>query len=106
MPTLYSLIPDPAVVLGLEPEELAGYLIEYLNSLPPFEQANLNRYNFSLDHTFQEYPQPSRNDMAKAWMEAWMWLERDGMLIPKPGTQGEWMILSRRGQRMKGRQDL
>src|SRR5439155_19136712 len=76
------------------------------NSLPPSEQAHLNRYNFSLGHTFEEYPQPSRNDMAKVWMEAWIWLEREGMIVPSPGQQGEWMILSRRGQRMKGRQDL
>ena len=53
MPTLYDLIPDPAVVLGLEPEELAGHLIEYLNSLPAFNQANLNRYNFNLDDNLQ-----------------------------------------------------
>jgi len=28
------MIPDPAVVLSLEPEELAGVLLEHLNSLP------------------------------------------------------------------------
>jgi len=104
--TLHSLLPDPEIVLALEPEELAGYLVEFLNALPPSEQARLNRYNFGLDHTVQEYPQPSRNAVLKAWMEAWVWLEQEGMLGPTPGQQGEWRFLTRRGRALKGRLDL
>ncbi|MCZ6759533.1 MAG: hypothetical protein O7D29_04025 [Gemmatimonadetes bacterium] len=35
MSTLYEILPDPDTVLELEPEELAGYLLEHLNTLPP-----------------------------------------------------------------------
>ncbi len=107
MPSPYSLIPDPEILLALEPAELAGYLIEYLNGLPPYEQMNLNRYNFGLpNNILAEYPEPSRDSVGRAWLEAWMWLEREGMIVPRPGQQGEWMCLSRRGQKMKGRLDL
>jgi len=39
-------------------------------------------------------------------MEAWVWLEREGMLAPTPGEQGESMFSTRRGQSPTGRQDL
>ena len=29
-------------------------------------------------------------------MEAWVWLERERLLVPKPGAQGEWVVISRR----------
>ena len=30
----HSIIPDPEALLALEPEELAGVILEYLNSHP------------------------------------------------------------------------
>lgn len=44
--SLSAMIPDVNSVLQLEPEELAGVLIEHLNSLTPQEQHQLNRHNF------------------------------------------------------------
>ena len=86
--SIHSLVPDATALLALEPEELAGVLMEHLNSLPESEQQNLNRYNFSLPYTVQEYPQDQRHDLSQALMEAWVWLEREGLLVPKPGSQG------------------
>ena len=54
---IHSLIEDAEALLELEPEELAGVLMEDLNSLSASEQKNLNRYNFGLVHTVKEYPQ-------------------------------------------------
>jgi len=54
--TMHSLIPDPDVLLALEPEELAGVVLEYLNSLDPRSSGQLNRYNFSLSHTVEGHP--------------------------------------------------
>ena len=39
-------------------------------------------------------------------MEGWMWLEREGFIAPKPGQQGEWVFITRLGQRMKSRIDI
>ena len=56
--SLYSLVSDAKALLDLEPEELAGVLMEHLNSLPPSDQRQLHRYNFSIDtHTVEGYPQ-------------------------------------------------
>lgn len=97
--SLNSLLPDPEAVLALEPEELAGIVLQYLNSAGA-DSGQLNRYNFSLPHTVQDYPPEYRNRISCALMEAWMWLEREGLLAPKPGSQGEWVFVTRRGQQL------
>jgi uncharacterized protein (TIGR02391 family) len=104
--SIFSIIPDPEALLALEPEELAGIVLEHLNSLSDFERNQLNRYNFSLPHTVQEFPAQYRERISQALMEAWVWLEREGLIAPKPGTQGEWVFITRRGQRLSQAADL
>ena len=104
--SIHSLVPDAKALLELEPEELAGVLMEHLNSLSTSEQRNLNRYNFSLNHTVQAYPQDQQEELSQALMEAWVWLEREGLLVPKPGSQGEWVIISRRGRQLRTRDQV
>ena len=101
MQSIYSLISDPEALLALEPDELAGLVLEYLNSLPSSELGQLNRYNFSLSHTVQEYPDQYKNEISHALMEAWVWLENEGLIAPEPGKQGEWVFITRRGRRVK-----
>lgn len=104
--TIHSLLPDADALLALEPEELAGYLIEHLNSLPDKELAQLNRYNFSLGTPAQDYPQESRKNVISALMEAWIWLEREGLIAPKPAATGEWVFITRRGRKLKNHVDV
>ena len=85
MQSIYSLMSDHEVLLALEPEELAGIVLEYLNSLSPRDSGQLNRYNFGLPHTVEEYPREYQDEISQALMEAWVWLEREGLLAPKPG---------------------
>jgi len=44
-----SLFPDLDTLLALEPEELAGYLVEYFNSDEQFKTGSIHRGNFSID---------------------------------------------------------
>ncbi len=104
--SLYSLLPDPEALLALEPEELAGVVLQHLNSLSGSNSGQLNRYNFSLSHTVQEYPEQYRDRISRALMEGWVWLEREGMLAPKPGSQGEWVFITRRGKQLATPRDL
>jgi len=104
--TIYSITPEPEALLALEPEELAGVVLEYLNSLDHMDSGQLNRYNFSLPYTVQDYPDVYRNRISEALMEAWVWLEHEGLLAPQPGTQGEWVFITRRGKRLKDASDL
>lgn len=104
--SIFSMMPDPETLLALEPEELAGAVIEHLNSLRENEKGQLNRYNFGLSHTVQEYPKENQGEIRKALMEAWMWLEREGLVAPSPGTQGESVFITRRGLKLKKASDL
>jgi len=105
--TIYSIIPNPEDLLSLEPEELAGVILEYLNSLDE-KGANiqLNRYNFSVSGVVDEYPREYRDDINKALMEAWVWLEREGYLAPRPGQGGDWCFITRRGKRIRDKTGL
>ncbi len=104
--SIHALLPDPEALLALAPEELAGVVLQYLNSLSHSNSGQLNRYNFSLPHTVQDYPSQYRDRISRALMEAWVWLEREGLLAPKPGTQGEWVFVTRRGQQLATPEDL
>lgn len=105
--TIYSLIPKADAVLALEPEELAGVVLQYLNSLGPDESGLLNRYNFTLSHTVKDYPQEFHEQLNKALMEAWVWLEREGLLAPRPGdSSGNWVFITRRGKELGEAKDL
>lgn len=104
--SIFSLIPDPENLLALEPEELAGVVLEYFNSLPDGSRSQLNSHNFSLPPTVQDYPPDYRERIRRALMEAWSWLEREGLLVPEPGSQGNWVFVSRRGQRLKKSSDV
>lgn len=104
--SIYSIVPDHKALLALEPEEIAGVILEYLNSLPKDSSGSLNRYNFSLPHTVHEYPSQYRANISDALMEGWVWLEREGLIAPKPGSQGEWVFITRRGRQVKDRSGL
>ena len=90
METILHSLPSPENVLELEPEELAGYVIAYLNSLPDNEQtrqSQLNRNNFSgsLFYYEQDCPpkyraltQSERKKITEALMEAWFWVRVHG----------------------------
>lgn len=103
--TIPSIIPNPDDLLALEPEELAGVVMEYLNSQTS-NSGVLNRYNFSLNHTVKDYPLNYHEATLKALMEAWMWLEKEGFIAPKPGDSGDWIFITRKGKRIQGRTDL
>lgn len=103
--SLYSLIPDGTILLALEPEELAGVILQYLNTPPP-KPSLLNRHNFGLPGTVEGYPREQQTSISMALMEAWVWLEREGLIAPDPRQSGDWMFITRRGQLMKSADDL
>jgi uncharacterized protein (TIGR02391 family) len=101
----HEMLPDPESLLALTREELAGVVLQYLNGLSP-DSGQLNRYNFSLPHTVEGYPQQYRDRISQALMEAWVWLEREGLLAPRPGTQGEWVYITPKGRELATPEDL
>lgn len=104
MATIHSIIPDHEALLALEAEEIAGIILEHLNS--PENASHLNRYNFGLPDVVNEYPRERRDEISKVLMEGWVWLEREGLIAPRPGSQGNFVFITRRGKQIKKREDL
>ena len=102
---MYNIISDSETLLSLEPEELAGVLLEYLNSKQS-NSTDLNKYNFFLPKNFFKYPPEYKEPIKEALMEAWVWLEREGLLAPKPGSTSDWVYITRRGKQIKKATDL
>jgi uncharacterized protein (TIGR02391 family) len=93
----HQLLPDVDALLALEPEELAGLVLQYLSTA---SNSELLAYNFTLGANVEGYPEPKREDAKKALMEAWVWLEREGLLAPRPGATNGWVFITRRGQQL------
>ena len=101
------MLPNPEDLLALEPEELAGFVIEHFNSLPANEQRSIHPDNFVNPNSspVNSYPRQYQDRVAKALMEAWEWLVREGLFARKPSSPG-WYFITRRGERMKTASDL
>lgn len=104
---IYSILPDAEHLLALEPEELAGAVLEHLNSLPSNERWSIHPDNFvNLNASpVNRYPRDYQVRVANALMEAWEWLVCEGLLARKPGSQG-WYFITRRGEPMKSATDV
>jgi hypothetical protein len=97
MASIPELLPDVEALLALEPEEVAGVVLQYLVGEGE-RSSTLNRYNFGLSHTVNGYPSEKQEAASRALMEAWVWLEREGLIAPKPGDSGHWVFVTRRGR--------
>ena len=101
--TIYSMLPDAGALISLEPEELAGIVLEHIKSHSGLNQGYVNRYNFGIaGNTYSEFPIERQDHVGKALMEAWMWLEREGLIAPKLEDTGLWFYVTKRGQRIDG----
>jgi len=113
-PTIAEQLPDPETLLALEPEELAGVLLMHLNGIPRDPHAparpDVHPGNFTNEgdpQGFGSFPRPLWNALGRAFMEAWAWLVREGLVVRKPGPSNyEWMVISRRGERIRSKDDF
>jgi uncharacterized protein (TIGR02391 family) len=98
---IIEALPTADSVLQLEPEELAPYLLSYLaedkNRLHPNQLFESSIGDSILRHYKND------NRVEEALREAWSWLVREGLLVER---KGGWHFISRRGLRLKGRQDF
>jgi hypothetical protein len=113
--SLSSFIPTADELLALDLPRLAGILLLHLKSYEGlntvFQNGRLNRDYFiamlenrnvglgTLPHQEPEYG-PKQSEVIQALMEAWNWLEREGMLIRDPQQPGPWFVISRRGEEL------
>lgn len=105
MSTLRNLLPESAVVVAMQPSELAGYVLEVLMSS---DRSLWNRRNFCM-HATREYvePQMSGNEaVGVACSCAWAWLEANGLIARHPEQDNEWYVPTPRGTAFRNHQDL
>lgn len=111
--SLSSLVPNADDLLAMEVEQVAGVLLAHLLSFGGnsgsgvVSQGSISDYNFFLAFAHgSEYP-TRRTEISRALMEAWNWLEGEGLLV-RDGNQSSspWFFLSRRAQRLRSREDF
>jgi uncharacterized protein (TIGR02391 family) len=100
--TIYSIVPNPEELLKLDLEDVAGVILESLNSI---EHLQLNRNDFSMQRTVQEYPPACHERLLKALMIGWGYLEREGLIAEMPSKAG-WFFITERGRTIRNREDL
>jgi hypothetical protein len=88
--------PDRTVLLEMEPEELAPFILRFL--MGPNASGNVEQVHF-----MQTVPEGA---LGERFMEAWMWLEREGLLAPTPGDIGDSRFVTRAGRAVVGAEDF
>ena len=105
---LVQAIPDPNVLLALEPEELAAKLLFLIRQRGGLIHAgNFTNELFGIGAT-PGYSRERSDEIVLAFTEAWAWLEAQGLLVPAEATNGQngWRVLSRRAKRMENEVDF
>ena len=101
---LRQRIPDPEILLALEPEELAGVLLPILRKQGANYQGKVSGYNFCNGfRQMQEiYPRQAVPAVTHAIMEAWNWMLNNGLLAPAPDDNtGDWVFLTRAAEKLR-----
>ena len=70
MSSIYELMPDHEFLLSLEPEELAGVVLEYLHSLPDVSRNRNYLFNSISNSAKEGYPLKEQTDIKRALAEA------------------------------------
>jgi uncharacterized protein (TIGR02391 family) len=114
MPQIHQLIPNAEDLLELDAVELAPVLLQYICSGSasssgatgstgnPIKRGNV----FSGNGPAHGYPQAYVAEVNEALMAAWIWLEREGLLLPAPGMQQDWVIVGKRGRALLSKEDF
>jgi uncharacterized protein (TIGR02391 family) len=100
--TIYSIIPNSEELLRLDLEDVAAVILESLNSI---EHLQLNRNDFAMARTVQEYPLAYHERLLKALMTGWGYLEREGLIAEMP-TKAGWYFITDKGKTIRSRDDL
>lgn len=94
-----ELVPHADDLVQLEPEEVGGLILEHMQSPGGREIAMMHRGNYFVPAMFEGYPRERRYAVAQALQEGWAWLERQGYLVGDTQQGGDWVVISRAGEK-------
>jgi uncharacterized protein (TIGR02391 family) len=110
--TLPRDIPDVDVLIGLDPEELAGPLLRVIQAQLQNDQISAHNMinglfgnETSSPDRDGRYPPVRADEIRMAVTEAWNWLVVHSLVVPLPSSGG-WYKLSRRGRAIASQQQF
>lgn len=103
---IHSVIADANALLAHEPEELAGILLQCIHAMPQNQKNGIKPKELLAHSDVYKYPPSHQEEIKKAFMEAWVCLERDGFVAPVPENELGWYFITRKGQRVAKSNDL
>ena len=104
MQSIYSLIPDHKILLELEPEDLAGIILEYFNSQVTGKRGLAACGNLISSEALRDYSREHETDIRYALVEALAWLENEGLIAQDPIQKNkDWPFITRRGRKLENR---
>jgi uncharacterized protein (TIGR02391 family) len=92
--SIQELLQKPDLLVELEPEEVAAYLLELFTHASPENPQSLYNFINGLKYASQL---PATTEAALT--EAWAWLAREGFIVERASLQQGWYFISRRGRR-------
>ena len=106
MPSISELVPDPEVLLTLQPEELGGAVLVDLNTTGSrTEPYSYMHFMFELHR--ERYPSNHKAAIEKAILEAWSWLVQAGLLAEEHSPTGpREFFVTRRGRGINSIEDF
>lgn len=109
---LVHAVPSVDVVLALEPEELGAKLLFLTQQREgddgAFHPGNYEEELFEQPGQQEGYPREREAETRLAYVEAWSWLEAQGLVVPEPGINGRngYRRLSRRAKRFENEEEF
>src|SRR5271156_1644844 len=105
--TLLSIFPNPKDLLALEPEDLAGVLLEVVSGVLQNGRFGFSDLQAQLFRPAGEtYPHGVHRSVELAIAEAVYWLVNQGLLVLDPGQPAQWFVLTRRAATLRNRADV
>ncbi len=104
MQSIYTFIEDHEALLEMEPEELAGFVLEFFKSTNP--RGNTVRdFDLTDKGNLKDYPNGHQHDIRYALIEAIQWLKNEGLLMLDPAQRScDYLFITRRGQKLENAQ--
>src|SRR5579872_5201013 len=109
MSAIVQAIPDVDVFLSLEPEELGAKLLFVAKQHGMLSLMSLEQGLLEAGMRGQPtYPRDRKGAVSLALVEAWAWLEAQGLIVPAPdqGHGTSYRVLSRRARRFQSESEF
>jgi uncharacterized protein (TIGR02391 family) len=103
---LSEVIPNHLDLLLLEPEEVAGVLLEFMHTVPSATMGQVHPSNVISGTELNGYPASVRDECFKAFEEAWSVLVREGMLALELDHNHGHYLITRKAAKVKTRTDF